>query len=43
MDLTHYITKDYDNKSKRLTMEKQTQTKPILVAAKPFGEDGFRF
>jgi hypothetical protein len=30
MSLSHYIISDYDNKSDLLTMEKQTQTKPIL-------------
>jgi hypothetical protein len=28
MNLNHSITKDYENKSGLLTMEKQTQTKP---------------
>jgi hypothetical protein len=28
-DLTNYITRDYDNKFGLLTMEKQSQTKPI--------------
>jgi len=30
MNLNHYMTKDYENKSPLLTMGKQTQTKPIL-------------
>jgi len=29
MNLTHYMTNYYDNKSGLLTMEKQSQTKPI--------------
>ena len=29
MSLTHYMTKEYENKSGLLTMEKQTQTNPI--------------
>jgi hypothetical protein len=28
MNLTNYMTNDYENKSPLLTMEKQTQTKP---------------
>jgi hypothetical protein len=30
MNLTHYLTSDYDNNSDIPTLEKQTQTKPIL-------------
>jgi hypothetical protein len=30
MTLSYYITRDYKSKSNLLTMEKQTQTKPIL-------------
>jgi hypothetical protein len=29
MSLTHYMTKEYENKSGLLTMEKQTQSNPI--------------
>jgi hypothetical protein len=29
MNLTHYMTKEYENKSGLLTMEKQTQSNPI--------------
>jgi hypothetical protein len=32
MTLTHYITKNYENKPELLTMEKQSQTNPILSA-----------
>jgi hypothetical protein len=38
MTLNHYITKDYENKSGLLTMEKQTQTNPN----KPNFKGGFR-
>jgi hypothetical protein len=31
MTLNHYITKDYDNNSPLLMMEKQTQSKPIFL------------
>jgi hypothetical protein len=33
MNLNHYITKDYENKSGLLTMEKQTQSNPNLSAS----------
>jgi hypothetical protein len=33
MLITSYITKSYDNNSRFLTMEKQTQSKPILPAS----------
>ncbi len=36
-------TISYNEKLKLDTWSKRTQTKPILVAAKPFGEDGFYF
>jgi hypothetical protein len=36
MSLTHYMTKEYENKSGLLTMEKQTQSNPILSASGGF-------
>jgi hypothetical protein len=37
INLSHYMTKDYDNKSGLLTMEKQTQTNPISKGRWAFG------
>jgi hypothetical protein len=41
MFITQVLTSNYSEKLKLDTWSKRTQTKPILVAAKPFGEDGF--
>jgi hypothetical protein len=38
MNLTHYMTKEYENKSGLLTMEKQTQSNPTLLSFEPFNE-----
>jgi hypothetical protein len=41
MTLNHYITKNYKNKPSLLTMEKQTQTKPIYKGRLALIQDAF--